>query len=219
MSILFSLSNAAIDVIPIGCILPHVGSSVPNTNYLLCDGSAFSTSTYPVLFGMLGSANTPDLRNKSVFGNSSYPAGISYGGSENATLAANNLPVHTHNATTAYTSAAGGHAHSTDAQGGHGHSTWTHNHSHIYSIIGEDWFGCNSGDNRSHNNGFSGQLTSPAGGHSHNVNWGGAHSHPQVGAAGAHAHNFTTDNNITNTSAFNIIPPFYTINWIIKARN
>lgn len=220
MSILFSLSNVAIDTIPIGCILPHVGSTVPNTNYLMCDGSTFTAATYPVLFAMLGTNVTPNLKNRSIFGNSSYPMVPSSDGAENVALAANNLPVHQHNAATANTNAAGGHSHSTDAQGWHGHNTsgWS-GHSHVYTIINESWFGCNDGNNRTHTNGHAGALTSWGGGHNHNLNWSGNHNHGIPANTGGHLHNFTTDNNSTTTSAFNIIPPFYTVNWIIKARD
>jgi hypothetical protein len=32
--------------------------------YLICDGSPFNTATYPALFAILGSGNTPDFRGK-----------------------------------------------------------------------------------------------------------------------------------------------------------
>ena len=39
-----------------------VNSSVPlsNSNYLLCNGSSYNTTTYPALFAVLGSSNLPN---------------------------------------------------------------------------------------------------------------------------------------------------------------
>lgn len=64
-------------LVPTGAILPYGGSSAPS-NFLLCDGTAVSRSTYATLFGVIGSTygtgdgsttfNLPDLR-------SSFPLG------------------------------------------------------------------------------------------------------------------------------------------------
>ncbi len=37
-------------------------------DYLLCDGSSFSSSTYPLLFALLGGTTLPDLRGKFIRG-------------------------------------------------------------------------------------------------------------------------------------------------------
>ena len=36
--------------------------------YLICDGSPYSSVTYPALFAILGTANLPDFRGKFVRG-------------------------------------------------------------------------------------------------------------------------------------------------------
>lgn len=63
---------------PIGCFLPYGGSSAPNAEWLLCDGSAISRATYATLFGRLGTAygagdgsttfNLPDGRGRMFIG-------------------------------------------------------------------------------------------------------------------------------------------------------
>jgi microcystin-dependent protein len=64
--------------IPIGGLLPYVGSSAPNSSFALPFGQAISRTTYATLFSLVGTAfgagdgtttfNVPDLRGRSVFG-------------------------------------------------------------------------------------------------------------------------------------------------------
>lgn len=49
------------DTFPIGVVTAFYGTSIP-TNWLLCNGSTFSSVTYPDLFTFLGSTTLPDLR-------------------------------------------------------------------------------------------------------------------------------------------------------------
>jgi hypothetical protein len=105
--------------------LPHVGSfwdyygsSVPNwvgactvPPYLTCNATTFSSGTYPVLFGLLGSTTTPDLRGRSRYmldggvgrvssANSGVPGNTLGGAGGDQNLAAHshgvNDPQHTH---------------------------------------------------------------------------------------------------------------------------
>ena len=70
-----------------GTVMMYASNSIPTTqtisginDFLLCDGSAFSTSTYSVLFGVIGttfggsgsSFNVPDFR-------TFFPAGVGSG--------------------------------------------------------------------------------------------------------------------------------------------
>jgi microcystin-dependent protein len=60
-------------LLPVGTVLPYAGSSAP-TNYLLCDGSAVSRTSYAALFAIVGTTygvgdnsttfNLPDLRGR-----------------------------------------------------------------------------------------------------------------------------------------------------------
>lgn len=64
-------------IVPTGSILPYGGSSAP-TNFLLCDGSTVSRSTYATLFGVIGTTfgagngsttfGLPDMRGRTVVG-------------------------------------------------------------------------------------------------------------------------------------------------------
>jgi microcystin-dependent protein len=64
-------------LVPTGAIIPYGGSSAP-TNWLLCDGTAVSRSTYATLFGVIGTAygagngsttfNLPDFRGRTTVG-------------------------------------------------------------------------------------------------------------------------------------------------------
>lgn len=46
---------------PVGTVITYAGSTAPE-GYLTCDGSAFSVTTYPLLYALLGSALLPDMR-------------------------------------------------------------------------------------------------------------------------------------------------------------
>src|SRR5688500_6092933 len=64
-------------IVPTGAVLPHAGSTAP-TDWLLCDGSAVSRTTYAGLFNVIGETygvgdgsitfNLPDLRGRAVAG-------------------------------------------------------------------------------------------------------------------------------------------------------
>ncbi len=61
--------------VPTGVLYPYAGSSAPS-GYLLCDGSAVSTTTYSALFAVIsytyggsgGTFNLPDLRGRTPVG-------------------------------------------------------------------------------------------------------------------------------------------------------
>jgi microcystin-dependent protein len=64
--------------IPIGGLLPYVGSSAPNSSFALPFGQAISRSTYATLFSLISTTfgagdgtttfNLPDLRGRAIFG-------------------------------------------------------------------------------------------------------------------------------------------------------
>jgi microcystin-dependent protein len=64
--------------VPIGGLLPYVGSSAPNSAFVLPFGQAISRTTYAALFSLAGTTfgvgdgsttfNVPDLRGRSIFG-------------------------------------------------------------------------------------------------------------------------------------------------------
>lgn len=113
---------STIATVPAGAIMPFAGTTVP-TGYLLCDGSEVSQTTYATLFSVIGltynaSPTTgmfalPDLRGRFALGldnmTNGSPASANRvtateasnlgqgSGTEKVTLAAENIPDHTHN--------------------------------------------------------------------------------------------------------------------------
>jgi microcystin-dependent protein len=93
------------------------GSTAPNSEWLICDGSAVSRTTYATLYGIIGTTfgvgngsttfNLPDMRSR-------MPIGVGTGtglsartlaqtnGAETHTIASGNLPTHTHNLNSHY---------------------------------------------------------------------------------------------------------------------
>lgn len=90
---------------PAGIIMPFAGTVAPE-NYLFCDGSAVSRTTYATLFGVIGTTfgagdgsttfNVPDLSGRVPLGVSQAHALGSTGGSETVTLIESELPAHVH---------------------------------------------------------------------------------------------------------------------------
>jgi hypothetical protein len=52
---------------PVGTVIMYHGVSAPD-GYLICNGSAFSATSYPKLYALLGKATTPDMRGMFVRG-------------------------------------------------------------------------------------------------------------------------------------------------------
>lgn len=93
--------------IPAGTMVQWGGSSAP-TNWLLCDGSAVSRTTYATLFAAIGTNygvgdgsttfNLPDLRGRVPVGKNGGSFGTlgASGGAETHTLTTTEMPSHTH---------------------------------------------------------------------------------------------------------------------------
>jgi microcystin-dependent protein len=108
--------------IPIGGLVPYVGTTAPNSNFVLPFGQAISRTTYSALFALIASQfgggdgsttfNLPDLRGRAVFGLDNMGgstagritvAGGNFdgtirtvGGAENHTLTVAEMPSHSH---------------------------------------------------------------------------------------------------------------------------
>lgn len=123
--------------VPIGGLMPFIGTSSPNSSFVLPYGQAVSRTTYSTLFGMVSTTfgagdgsttfNIPDLRGRipagkgdmggsdagrltsTYFGASGTTLG-SVGGSESHTLITPQIPSHTHGVTDP------GHTHTSNAQ-------------------------------------------------------------------------------------------------------
>jgi microcystin-dependent protein len=132
--------------IPLGGLLPYIGTSAPNSAFVFPFGQAISRTTYSTLFSLIGTGfgtgdgsttfNVIDLRGRAIFGvdnmGGSAAGRISVaggnfdgtlrggtGGAENYTLSASQIAAHTHTASIIDP----GHTHSmatTASQGGTG---------------------------------------------------------------------------------------------------
>jgi microcystin-dependent protein len=90
------------NAVPVGTIVMF-GSATPPTNWLLCDGTAISRSTYSALYNVIGTLygtgngtttfNLPNTTGKTTRGGTG--AGGT-GGSDTYTLATANIPSHSH---------------------------------------------------------------------------------------------------------------------------
>ena len=132
--------------VPIGTILAFGGVNIPTT-FLLCNGGSYNTTTYPLLFAVLNSANVPDLRNNFLRGFGSMSAENLLGFQDYATARPQ---------TTAFgTNASGDHDHNLQkAWNGVGGSN------EVYGVT----YQANAGNDR---------WTGPAGNHSHTIDTGG----------------------------------------------
>ena len=190
-------------LMPIGAVMPFAAAAAPG-GYLLCNGSAVSRTLYADLFAVIGTTygvgdgsttfNLPDLRGRMILGVSGSHALASTAGSETVSIGVANLPPHTHTGTTA---ANGAHTHSISDPG--------HQHGRLNAI--DD------------NNGSNNVGQAPVG----DANTNYVVGHPtefattgiSVNSAGQHSHSFTTDATGSGV-ALNILPPFMSLNFIIK---
>jgi microcystin-dependent protein len=89
---------------PVGSIIAYAGTTSPN-GWLLCDGEAYSMTTYATLFNVIGTRygtsgsnfNVPDLRTRVIRGsNNTGVLNNTTNGTDDITLAISNIPSHTH---------------------------------------------------------------------------------------------------------------------------
>jgi len=114
-------TGPALDGNPIGTIIAWSGSSSssgPTGPYLLCDGSAVSRTIYSELFSSIGTTygigdgintfNLPNIKGRVLVGQDTGQTEFDIigetGGTGSTILTANNLPLHTHPATTSVSS-------------------------------------------------------------------------------------------------------------------
>lgn len=119
---------------PVGSIMPYVGATAP-TGWLVCDGSSYSSTSYPKLsalcgtkFGTAGTGlfKVPDLRGKMVAGLDSSQTEFATigktGGAKSVTLTTSQLPSHDHTVPDHNHTIAGGGTVTTSSSGSHGHT-------------------------------------------------------------------------------------------------
>ncbi len=231
-----TLAKLATDVAnalnPTGVIQAYVGAVAP-AGWLLCDGSAFSSTTYPALYALLNNtAFVPDLRDRFVVGASATKTIRTTGGS--ATIGLNNLPAHSHpNTITSVTVAGtvsvtlggGDHTHtgSTDltnldhrhsAQAKQGTASMAHNGTTTYAAGGSP----NTGEVYP-NTSFAESISSGSMNHGHAFTTNTANAGVTVtGASFSQTSGSATINNANNvTTAADYWQPYYAVSYIIKA--
>jgi len=202
--------NYVDQITPIGSVIAwHQQShrSIP-FGWALCDGEFVEGYGY-----------TPDLRGRFILG-SGTGSGLTSrthgdtGGSETHTLTINEMPAHNHDM-----ESAGSHNHKVNADGGHSHDVGEDGeHYHSYQRRdGGTRFICVGGDSDCVNRQFMSVASFPTyhtgsnGKHIHSVT-GGSHSHT-VDYNGSHTH---VINNTGGGNSHPIMPPFYTLVYIIK---
>jgi microcystin-dependent protein len=188
--------------LPLGGLLPYVGSSAPNSAFVLPFGQAISRTTYATLFALTGTTfgagdgsttfNVIDLRGRAIFGldnmggsaagritvaggNFDGTAIGANGGAQNQTLTSAQIPAHTHSGITA-----------------------NNNADHTHNLTGTSLQG---GDQAS----GGGQVGMLSGG-----------TFTTTGASTPHQHAFTTDNGTGGGGSHPIMPPAMTLPYILR---
>jgi microcystin-dependent protein len=194
--------------IPLGGMMPYIGSSAPNTAFAIPIGQAISRTTYATLFSLVGTIygagdgsttfNVPDLRGRAVFGldsggsNRITVAGGNFdgtvlgnaGGAQNQTLTAAQIPAHTHSGTT-------------------GNDSPDHTHNILQKSMGDSGFGAQIG----------GPGTTVSAGPPGN---NGSNDGSTQGASVRHQHPFTTDGGTGGGQSHPIMPPAMLLPYILR---
>lgn len=226
-------------LVPVGSVFPYAGSSAPS-QYLLCDGSEVSQTTYSALFSAVGTAynlgdeqvgnfRVPDLRGRVPAGKdnmggtaasrmTSAGSGIdgtalgASGGAQTHTLSStqSGLPAHSANAD-------GGHTHTVSTTGSHSHggaTTGAGAHDHQFASLAAGAAAGSSFLTLSATPGVGGPVnwrTSGLGDHTHGIYADGNHTHSVTG--GSHTHTVTAQN---ASSAHQNTQPSLILNYIIR---
>lgn len=200
---------------PVGTIVQTAASSA-GTGWLMCDGSSLVRATYPELFSAIGTTygsasgttfNLPDMRGRVPLA-AGTGTGLTArtlaatGGAESVTLAATQIPGHTHSGTTGNDSPDHSHSGTT----GYMNQNWNHSHS-LPNVVAAGGGGSNftSGPNWTLVTGTGGTDTN----HTHNFGTGGA--------SARHQHSFTTDNGTGGGLSHENMSPFIVVNFMIYA--
>ena len=217
-------SAVANALVPTGSIIAYAGNAAPS-GWLVCDGTAFSSTTYPALYALLGNvAVLPNLVERVPMGaNGGTITARTSGGARKIGL--NDLPAHTHPDTVATVTVAGTVV-VTLAGGDHIHGAdtgFSGSHNHAQTVEGVA-----SG---THGHGTSGSAGNPTGTgstgtdytgtqvHQHIFNTGSANAGVSVsGATFTQTSGSGTLNNVVNaTTHTDYYQPYYAVNYIIKA--
>lgn len=222
----------AANTIPVGVILPYAGVTAPS-GWLICNGTTFSSSSYPALAALLGGTTLPDLRGRVAVGYDATQTEFNTlrgtGGAKTLALASANLPPHTHGLN--------GHNHggATISGGGssHDHGLASHNHGggtgiHSHTFNGAV-FGTSNTAHTHYVGGSPGEASAAPQGTGRASSTAvlssvGVANSPQGATDTTHTHSTTVagDSGVTTNGGFAgtaaaALPPYMTLNHIIKA--
>jgi microcystin-dependent protein len=219
--------------VPTGSVQMFAGASAP-TNWLLCNGSAISRTTFATLFALIGTTygtgdgsttfNVPDMRGR-------MPVGVGTGtgltartlgqtgGAESVTIASSNLPIHTHtlSAHTHTTSVDPPNTNSGGISANHQHYTGAHSHQYLVGNLAA------AGTNRSIVSASGGSVGSGAI-YNSDAGWSGFVSSDHAHATDIAAFNATSNGPSTDATgnggfantALGLMNPFLALNFIIR---
>ena len=227
-------------LVPVGSVFPYAGASAP-PQYLLCDGSPYSSTTYSALYSAISTAyNTggedsgffrvPDLRGRVPAGKdnmggtaanrlTSAGAGVNgltlgaSGGSQTHPLLAaqSGLPAHSVNAD-------GGHTHAVTSAGSHQHGGSTsphdgHGHGYTAPFTGKSIRQGTGTFTGAMEASITGNSTDVAGAHSHSITTDTVANHTHTVNGGSHTHTVTAQD---ASSAHQNTQPTTVLNYIIR---
>jgi microcystin-dependent protein len=200
----------------------YAGATAPNSDWLICDGSAVSRTTYATLYAVIGTTfgtgngsttfNIPDMRSR-------MPIGVGTGtglsartlaqtsGTETQTIGSANLPIHTHTLS-AHTHTSAAHTHTL---GGHTHGSAAHTHTLPRATIGTAGTNRLVLSNSPTDNALTTGNTTPGSTGGPSTDSGST----TPGDTGAPSSDTTGNGGFANT-ALSIMNPFLALNFIIK---
>jgi microcystin-dependent protein len=200
----------------------YAGATAPNSDWLICDGSEVSRTTYATLYAVIGTTfgtgngsttfNIPDMRSR-------MPIGVGTGtglsartlaqtsGAETQTIGSANLPTHTHTLS-AHTHTSAAHTHTL---GGHTHGSAAHTHTLPRATIGTAGTNRLVLSNSPTDNALTTGSTTPGSTGGPSTDSGST----TPGDTGAPSSDTTGNGGFANT-ALSIMNPFLALNFIIK---
>lgn len=218
--------------LPAGTVVQWTTNTAPG-NWLICDGTAVSRTTYATLFAAIGTTygvgngsttfNLPDMRGRVVVGKNTgtFATLGGTGGAETVTLDVTQIPSHTH------TQDAHSHTGSTSSDGNHSHSISVTGGAHTHALPLGQQGGQNANDiayRSGTSNGYDGAFRtgfeSTGSGYNSSLT---THTHSATASTtGAHTHTFTTSSVVATNQytggggAHTNLQPYVTLNYIIK---
>ena len=218
------VANVEPNPIPAGAMMAWASDTIPS-NWLLCDGSAVSRSTYASLFAAIGTQygsgdgtttfNLPDIKGRTIVGKDASQTEFDVlgetGGAKTHTLLISEMPSHTH--------LQDSHTHT---QNSHTHTQNSHNHTqnaHTHPNAGGGYAALISFTASGGNSAYMGQGAFGAGG----ATWAGSLTATNNATTATNQATTATNQATTATNqntgggeAHNNLQPYIVLNYIIK---